>query len=215
MNESNNNVLYIFLDEGGNFDFSSNGTKYFILTALSKERPFNVFNDLINLKYDFIERGLNIEYFHASEDRQEVRNGVFKAIENHMSGIRIDSVIVEKSKTNAILKKTEKFYPEMLGHLIRHVINSKVLSRYKEIIIFTDAIPDNKKKKSIEKSVKMTLADMMPSDTKYSIYHHQSRSNMDLQVVDYCNWAIYRKWDRNDERSYKIIQNIIKSELNF
>ena len=33
-------VLYIFLDEGGNLDFSTNGTEYFVLTALSKHRSF-------------------------------------------------------------------------------------------------------------------------------------------------------------------------------
>jgi hypothetical protein len=32
--------LYIFLDEGGNLDFSSGGTEFFIVTSLAKERPF-------------------------------------------------------------------------------------------------------------------------------------------------------------------------------
>lgn len=35
-----NNTLYIFVDEAGNLNFSPKGTKYFILTALSKFRPF-------------------------------------------------------------------------------------------------------------------------------------------------------------------------------
>lgn len=38
-----NGILYIFLDEGGNFDFSTGGTKYFTITALSKERPFEAY----------------------------------------------------------------------------------------------------------------------------------------------------------------------------
>ncbi len=32
--------LYIYLDEGGNFDFSANGTKYFTLTSVTTVRPF-------------------------------------------------------------------------------------------------------------------------------------------------------------------------------
>ena len=42
-------ALYVFLDEGGNLDFSVNGTKYFTLTSIKKERPFYSFSDLTEL----------------------------------------------------------------------------------------------------------------------------------------------------------------------
>ena len=58
-------VLYIFLDEGGNMDFSPSGTKYFTLTSLSKERPFEAHKPLCELKYNLIELGTEIEYFRA------------------------------------------------------------------------------------------------------------------------------------------------------
>jgi hypothetical protein len=57
--------LYIFLDEAGNLDFSSNGTKYFLLTSVTKERPFLAYKEMTELKYDLVEQGLDIEYFHA------------------------------------------------------------------------------------------------------------------------------------------------------
>ena len=69
--------LYVFLDEGGNLDFSPSGTKYFVLSSLTKERPFHAGKELIELKYDLVELGTNLEYFHAAEDRQAVRNSVF------------------------------------------------------------------------------------------------------------------------------------------
>ena len=71
-------VAYLFLDEGGNFDFSDKGTRYFTMTSVLKFRPFQTFSKLTSLRYDLIETGLDIEYFHASEDRQAVRNQVFK-----------------------------------------------------------------------------------------------------------------------------------------
>ena len=76
-----NKALYIFLDEGGNLDFSSAGTKYFVLTALSKDRPFEAYKYLNELKYDLVERGVEIEYFHASENKQDVRDSVFAIID--------------------------------------------------------------------------------------------------------------------------------------
>ena len=58
--------LYIFLDEAGNLDFSRNGTKYFVLGGITKERPFHAYKELTELKYDQVERGTALEYFHAA-----------------------------------------------------------------------------------------------------------------------------------------------------
>jgi hypothetical protein len=61
--------LYVFLGEGGNFDFTAGGTPYFLFSSIAKERPFAAYQDMTELKYDLIETGANIEYFHAAEDR--------------------------------------------------------------------------------------------------------------------------------------------------
>ncbi len=36
----------------------------------------------------------------------------------------------------------------------------------------------------------VTLAGMLPKTARYRVLHHDSKSNMDLQIVDYCNWAV-------------------------
>jgi hypothetical protein len=66
--------LYIFLDEGGNLDFSPKGTKYFTVSTITKCRPFSLERDLVSLRYDLLEEGVSLERFYASEDRQAVRN---------------------------------------------------------------------------------------------------------------------------------------------
>lgn len=68
---------------------------------------------------------------------------------------------------------------------------------------------------AIEKAAKVTLARILPKTARYRILHHDSKSNMDLQIVDYCNWAIYRKWDAQDERSYQLIRSVVVSEFDF
>ncbi len=206
-------ILYIFLDEGGNLDFSNNGTKYFTLTTLSKERPFEAFKSLCELKYDLIELGVEIEYFHAAEDTQAVRNGVFEVIQRYIAQTRIDSLVVEKRKTGPSLRAEDRFYPEMLGYLLRYVVNGYDLTKFSKVIVFTDSIPVLRKKQAIEKAIKKILARMLPDGVVYEILHHASKSNFDLQIVDSCNWAVYRKWERADSRSYNIIRRVIKSEF--
>src|SRR5690242_7462023 len=123
MNNIQNKYLYVFIDEGGNLDFSSTGTNYFTLTTITKSRPFPWENPVNDLKLDFIELGLGIEYFHASEDRQAVRDKVFETIFKHLSDLRLDSLIVEKRKTGPSLQEETAFYPRMIGYLLKYILH--------------------------------------------------------------------------------------------
>lgn len=206
-------TLYIFIDEGGNLDFSPSGTKYFVLSGISQERPFDIYEDLTNLKYDLLEQGLDIEYFHASEDKQKIRDLVFNIIKKYLTKLRLDSLVVEKRKTGTTLQVDERFYPEMLGYLLKYVVERYDLSIVKQVLIFTDKIPLNSKREAIEKAIKTTLKHKLPSGVAYKTFHHSSKSNFNLQIADYCNWAVYRKWESADERSYQYIKEFLKSEF--
>lgn len=207
------NTLYMFIDEGGNFDFSPNGTKYFSLSCLSEKRPFPSYDKLREIKYDLIEDGINIEQFHATTDRQFVRDMVFNVIRDNINNIKVDSIIVQKNRANPSLYTEEKFYCKVFEMLMRWVLKERVdTDEIENLIIFTDSMPVHKKKKAMEKGVKLTLAKLVKKGLHYNIYHHQSRSNLNLQVIDYINWAILRKWERGDTRSYDIVKDSIGGE---
>lgn len=204
---------YIFIDESGDFNFSPLGTAYFTLSSITTTRPFAFVSKLDTLKHDLMEQGHNIEYFHASEEAQPVRDRVFAIIQEHLNGLRIDSLIVEKRKVGPALRDELRFYPEMLGYLLRNLIGRPAFGDAEQLILLTDLLPVAKKRKAVEKAVKITLAKMLPKFRKYRIMHHSSKSSYGLQIVDYCNWAIYRKWQRRDLRSYDLVKAGIKSEF--
>ncbi len=208
-----NRFLYIFLDEAGDFDFSPSGSKHFIMASVTRERPFGDYSEFVNLKYGLVEQGMDIEYFHASEDRQAVRDQVFDIIQRNLTGMRIDAVIVEKRKTGPSLREATRFYPRMLGYLLRYVLERQSLDEYAEVIVFTDRIPVRGKRKAVEKAIKITLSNMLPKTARYRLLHHDSKSNFQLQIADYCNWAIYRRWSRGDLRSYDLIKSAVRSEF--
>jgi hypothetical protein len=206
-------TLYLFIDEGGNFDFSVNGTKYFILTCLIEERPFPSYNKLRSLKYDLLEKGTNTEYFHAAEDMQPVRNKVFSIVRDSLDHVQICSMIVQKNKAHPSIREKSTFYTKVFRMLMNWVVKKHVHGKgYERVILFTDTLPVAKQKQAMEKGVKLEFAALLREGIEYRIYHHQSRSNLNLQVADYCNWAIYRKWSRGDDRSYNIISNGIDAE---
>ncbi len=202
---------YIFLDEAGNFDFSSSGTRYFVLTAVTMRRPFPVFETLDGYKHECLEdfeHRLDQEYFHCSEDNRHVRDKVFRLISTDLDEMRIDCLIVEKSKTGPALRDDSRFYPEMLGYLLKYILPRAG----QKVIIITDRIPVNRKRRAIEKGVKRALNEMLPEAT-YRILHHESRSHFGLQVADYCCWAVFRKWERADTTYYHNIRDAVKSEF--
>ena len=204
--------LYLFLDEAGNLDFSSTGTKYFVLGGITKERPFHAYKELTEFKYDQVERGTALEYFHASENAQAVRNGVFDIIEKNMGGVAVDAIIVEKQKVAALLRDEDQFFPKVLGTLLREILKHYPLAEFAEVIVFTDSLPVQRKRTAVEKGVKMTLAAMLPASVRYRVLHHASKSNLDLQIADYCTWAIYRKWSVGDDRSFRPVQAAVRRE---
>jgi hypothetical protein len=203
----------VFLDEGGNLDFSPSGTRYFTVSSVAGVRPFAWHSRLAELKYELVEGGMDIERFHASEDKQVVRDRVFAIISDELRSFRVDSLVVEKRKTGPALQPVERFYPRMLGYLLRYVINGVRAGAYSEVIVVTDALPLERKRNAVEKAVKETLAEMLPAAMRYRVFHHASKSSFELQVADYCNWAVYRKWEKNDLRSYDIVKPAIQSEF--
>ncbi len=209
---SEKSCKYIFIDESGNSDFSPSGTRYFTFTSLLSQRPFLFSEQLAELKYDLMDDGLDVESFHASEDRQSTRNKVFDVIRDNHNSLRIDSIVIEKAKTDPSLQSVERFYPKMLGYLLKYVVDSIQPDVLDKVIVITDSLPVRKRRKAIEKAIKITLAEMLPEGLEYQIVHHDSKSNFGLQIADYCSWAIFRKWEREDARSYGTLGRIIRSE---
>ncbi len=45
----------------------------------------------------------------------------------------------------------------------------------------------------------------------YRRYHHDSKADFNLQIADYFCWAIYKKWNSGDCRSYDLVRAAIPS----
>jgi uncharacterized membrane protein YpjA len=169
-------ILYVFVDESGNLDFSPTGTKYFTLTALSKVRPFETLSELTVLKYDLWERNIDFEYFHAAEDTQITRNGVFNILSKQHKKFTIDSVIVEKRKTYTALQTEILFYQKIFEILLNYILQRNK-DEYDKIIIITDSIPIKKNRKNIEKAIKLFISSW---SIGYKIFHYSSKSDINL-----------------------------------
>ena len=216
-------TLYLYLDEGGDLGFSKLGSKYFVLTAVTCLGVPKWAEELDVLRAQLCSAGLNIPYFHASEDKQNVRDQVFKIICSHQNKFWIDCLVVEKAKTGTSLQEPVQFYSRMMYYLLKWRFRNISPAKVDKMVVVTDRLPATKKqKKAVEKAIKEELAKPSPSNITaiwgnnllpYEIRHEASKHHPCLQVVDYCNWAIFRKWTSGDARSYDLIKSSIKSEF--
>ena len=205
--------VYIFLDESGNLDFGSSGTRYFVLTSVCMQRPFRINDKLDDYKYDCIESGASIEYFHCYNDRKAVRSDVFDLISAHIGEIRVDFMVVEKAGVALEMQDGTRFYPAMLGHLLRLVLQVEAAAGdFDEVIVITDTIPVNRRRRTVAKAVRTTLSRALPR-VKYRILHHQSRSHYGLQIADYCSWAIFRGWQRGERVWYDRVRPAVRNGI--
>ncbi len=208
-----NNSIFVFIDESGNFDFSVDGTKYFVLTAITTFNPLGK-EKLEEIKYSLLKNGTDIEYFHASEDKQKVRDKVFTFI-SELNDINIDSIIIQKNKTNPTLYQEHcenKFYQMVLRSLLEYVFRGYSLRmNLSNITVILSSIFNKNKRELISKTMKEYL--MKNFEKQLNIYFHDAKSNKNAQIADYCCWAIYRKWEKGDLRSHDLIKNKIRSEF--
>jgi len=232
MEQVDNKTLYIFLDESGNFDFSPTGTKYYLLTCISTTSPVKNRGAFLDLKYKILGTGENQECFHATEDKQFVRDKVFYLIKG-LKDFEVDSVIAQKNKTNWSLyeepqigtktnkgfsfktkRVEEKFYKQISETLLQYVvcryISFKKIVPEKIIIIF-DAIFNPNKQEFIKKHLKQYFKQRFEIVPYVNFY--QVKADINCQIADYCGWALIRKWERNDLRSYGLINKKISSEF--
>src|SRR4030042_2824726 len=202
--------LYVFIDVSGNYDFSIKGTKYVVLTSLICTDISPGILELHALKHDIIAQGVNIEYFHASEDKQIVRNRVFDIISG-LGHIRIDSLVVEKCRTAPSLRSLNRFYPKMVEYLLKYPLNPKGvdISSFEKVFLFVDREGSRANERdALTKALKMSITQLL-GDAPYAICMHSSISHPYLQIVDYCSWAIYVKNEKSEMRPYEKIRGSI------
>ena len=207
--------LNIFIDESGNFDFSPNGTKHFVLTAVSTTDCPELLSGYFQLRHRIAATGLDLEEFHATEDRQVVRNQVFDLLEEHVahSCFSVDAVIVQKNKVNPAIREETVFYPKLLKILLTRVFRQRVDNQVDRVNVWAARVGTKKKRATFEKAIKLYLGNELKASLPFGIFIHSSVSHPMLQVADYCCWAINRKWKDGEIRHYSRIEPAVLTEF--
>lgn len=206
---------FVFADEAGDFEFArkNNVSKYFIVCAVVFENC-EIGHELLRLRRDLMWDGIEMDsYFHATKDTQFVRDKVYELLSKF--DFEIYAQILEKSKAEPQTRESiPRFYKYAWLYLLRHSM-PKIVSRNEDQLMVTAAsIGVKKQQADFSDAVCDVLKQTQRVDAgSWRTAFCSSASDPCLQVADYCTWAIQRKWERGDSRSYNLIKSKIKYEF--
>lgn len=205
------NCLYVFVDESGNLDFSKNGTRFFVMSAITAVIPLESSKKLQKLKYKLLAEnngGNNFQCFHASEDNQKIRDLVFEQI-NDMNSIKINYIYADKRKAHPKYHN-QKFYGLLGEALTKYLLLKNGGTDYTKVIIIFDQAISKKEQSIFLKEIKPVLKQI---NKQYAIYFHRTMSDFNGQIADYCAWAKYVFLERNEVRPLQAINNITQESF--
>ncbi len=222
-NTPQSKILYLFIDESGNFDFSPKGTKAFVLSAFVTFDPVHNREELVRLRYELLAGGHDHEHFHATEDSQHIRDKVFAFIDSIRASFEVHAVAARKNRTHPSLYRESyqnggkeiirntgaKLYMLLCTNLLGYVFRGKE-NKVDKIIVVTSSLFTGEKKKVMLRTLKKEIKKKFPN-VPFEIYMHQAIADLNCQLADYCCWSIFVKLERKEERPFAVIRDRVLS----
>ena len=203
--------MFVFIDESGNFDFSDKGTDHFVMTAVIADDPIASACVLQELKYEFMaEGGLENGHFHATEDRQAVRDRVLQAIEGIRS-ISAHTIYIDKHHAAPSMQNIESMYGLFGRAIAKYLLMALPHNSKRQIIMIFDGAITRRQQNAFLAVVKPALNKI---GRPYRIYFQSVKFDFNGQIADYIAWAHYVKLERSERRPYDAIPRARGDDFN-
>ncbi|WP_312795524.1 DUF3800 domain-containing protein [Tianweitania sp.] len=207
-------LRFLFADEAGDFEFRTgpNISKYFIVCTMTVD-DCTIGNDLLDLRRKLAWEGLPVaSYFHATTDKTVVRERVYDLILGGDYKFRIQATIMEKRKALPRIRPTqERFFQYGWFYHFKNAL-LPLLPKGDELLITTASIGTKKGQAVYTSAVNDVVSQHLARD-RWKTFFPKSEADPCLQIVDYCTWAIQRKWERGQTEAYDRIAPYIEYEF--
>lgn len=203
--------FHLFADESGNFDFSrkEGASRYYVICTVVMEEC-SAGARLLDLRRQLLwERAPIGHAFHATEEKQAVRDRVFELIANE--NFTVQATIMEKAKAQPHIRAYNHLFYKFGWFYHMGYSTDAYIRRCRELIVTTASIKTKRSQVDFDDAVRGVLRQRL-TWTNYRFVSCPAASDPCLQIADYCSWAIQRKWERADLRSYNLIKDRITYE---
>ncbi|MDR1292604.1 MAG: DUF3800 domain-containing protein [Clostridiales Family XIII bacterium] len=196
-------MTYLYFDESGNFglDFDNpTVSRHFYLTFSITDNPKEIEKVIKNViassKHTKRFRG----YLHSADDKDEtlMRGLRYLARKN----IRVACMRVDK-KHLPLNTAQDVIYKKLVLTLIKRLFENKILKSDEKYKFIASRYYSNKRLN------REFIEYIFENTSNINIETEWSRNDKCLQATDYFGAAFYRKYEKNDDRFYNIIEDII------
>ena len=204
--------VQVFSDEAGCLTFKPPGngvSRYFMIGTVAME-DCSVGEELLKLRRELAWVGLHIDQFHATSDKQRVRDRVFDVLSR--ADLRYDVTILDKRKAYEYLREDPLRFYKTAWYLHFKYVAPCIVGPLDELLVVASSLQINRKKKLVHAAVEDVVAQVSPTVVFHTAFA-PTMSDPCLQVADYLAWAVQRKYELGDERSYDLVKHLIASEF--
>lgn len=207
--------VYVFGDEAGDLVFKPaippSVSRYFIIGTVAMD-DCSIANELIELRREFAWNGLHLDEFHATADKQRVRDRVYDIISRHE--LRFDATILEKRKAYPYTYSDPLYFYKLAWYLHFKDVAPAIADAKDELLVVASSLQIKRKKATTKAAIHKAVTEVVDQVSPTVICHcafTPAKTDPCLQVADYMTWAVQRKFERGDARSYDLIKNQIES----
>ena len=212
---------YLFADESGNFDFKDHttnrgATRYFAVGTIlfeTEEHRIALQRGLDELRYEMIHDGLPLNgAFHATEDRQVVRDGVFEVLGRHE--FIVDVTILEKAKAQPQIRRSDEVFYQFAWYFHLKHFARQSFQPDDDLTVICATLGTKKRQKLFREAVENVVTQCCPDlRVKRRVVQQPCATDVCLQAADYALWAVMRDVERGDDRPRGLIEDKIRSNF--
>ena len=203
-------------------NFSPQASSHVVVAALNViQSPESVMGAYWQLRHDLyihppIDTGIQGVYrnkrFHAANDPQVVRNRVFEIICENLESLAVHVLVLEKSRVHEHLRTDSWLYEKLYYFTTKSILTRSTWATGAQgVRQLIDHTEDNRLRKDSVRGIRKAEAEV-EAKSRSEIYHTTSFAHPFLQLADYFCWAVYRKYENDDDRSYRLIEKAIENE---
>jgi hypothetical protein len=207
---------YIFSDESGDLQFRRHHqvTRYFAVgTMVIDEKELGKLRAALGALRDELawsNQGLD-STFHATEDPESVRQLVFGTLGR--LDFRVDVTLLDKPKAMPRIRPDEATFFKYAWFFHLKYLAPRVLSPNDELLVVAASIGTKKGRALFRSAIEDVLKQCIPFRVKRTLAFWRDESDFALQAIDYCTWAVTRKWERGDGSYYELIKEKVHTEF--
>jgi hypothetical protein len=208
-------MSYIFLDESGclGFDFTKSKTsKYFLITFLfaDNKRPLekmvrNVFKSMPEK-----QRQNHCGVLHCNKEQPKIRMKLFNELKE--ANVSIMTIRLNKKKVFTKFHNEQPIlYNYVTNILLDRILTKKLVPTDQKVHLIASRRETNK---LLNDNFKRYLSNNLVKNHKVDIevIIKTPQQEKGLQLVDAASWAIFRKYEHQDESYYNIFKELIVEE---